>query len=139
MTPIVRRYDTMTQRASTVRYALVAGSCALMHNGIVIGSTWAGAGVLGAMALSFCLMVVIGYLLLCVIVFRATPTRTGFMRYTLAMAASFPVTTTLLFVFAIPLHLPVAIASPLVTLLMIIVNFVAARWAIGRRATPCAF
>ncbi|TPG09628.1 GtrA family protein [Sphingomonas oligophenolica] len=109
-----------------------------MHNGIVIGAAWAGAGLLGATALSFCLMVVIGYLLIGAIVFRAAPTRTGFVRYTLAMAANFPVATSLLFVLAVPLHLPVAIASPVVTLLMMIINFVAARWAIGGRAAICA-
>ncbi len=93
---------------------------------------------LGAAAISFCMMIVIGYLLLCGVAFRTTPTRRGFIRYTVAMACNFPLTTGLLWVLAIPLRLPVALAAPAVTLLMMGINFVGARWAIGRRKAICA-
>ena len=126
-----------TDRGFMIRYVFVAGCCALLHNGIVIGAARAGTGVLGAAAISFCLMIVIGYLLLCGVAFRTTPTRAGFSRYTLAMAGNFPLATVSLWLLAVPLHMPVAIASPLVTGLMIVINFLATRWAIGRRASTC--
>lgn len=121
-----------------LRYGSVAGGCALLHNAIVIGAAGAGAGILGAAAISFCLMIVIGYLLLCGVAFRTAPTRGGFVRYTAAMACNFPLTTGLLWILAQPLRLPVAIAAPVVTLLMIGINFLGSRWAILRRKAPCA-
>lgn len=114
------------------RYGVVAACCAVLHNTIVIGAAAAGTGVVSAAALSFCLMVVIGYLLLCAVAFRTAPTRRGFLRYCTAMAANFPLSTGLLWLFAVPLHLPIAIVAPMVTLLMMAINFFGARWAIHR-------
>lgn len=128
-----------TDRGFALRYGSVAASCAVLHNGIVIGAVMAGTGVLRAAAISFCLMVVIGYFLLCSVAFRTAPTRPGFMRYAAGMAANFPLTTGLLWLFSVAFRLPVALVSPAVTLLMVAINFLWARWAIGRGRASCAF
>lgn len=122
--------------ATTSRYALVAGSCLVMHNAIMIVADRAGLTLLQAAATSFCIMVVTGYLLLCAFVFRGTRSWRGFARYTGAMAANFPISTGLAWLFLVPLHQPMAIAAPAATLIMVVVNYVASHWAImGGRAS----
>jgi len=131
--------ERATDGRSASRYVGVAGGCALLHNVIVIGATSVGSGVLAASALSFGVMIVVGYLSVCAIAFRLAPTLPGFARYTMAMATNFPLTTGLLWLFAGPFDLPVAIAAPPVTVLMFGINYLGARWAVGRRFAPCAF
>jgi putative flippase GtrA len=120
--------------ATTSRYAVVAGSCLLMHNAIMITADRVGLTLLQAAATSFCIMVVTGYLLLSV--FRGTRSWIGFARYTGAMAANFPISTGLAWLFLVPLHQPMAVAAPAATLIMVVVNYVASHWAIlGGRAS----
>ncbi|MEG3144903.1 GtrA family protein [Sphingomonas sp. RT2P30] len=122
--------------ATTSRYAVVTGSCLVMHNAIMIAADRAGLTLLQAAVTSFCIMVVTGYLLLCAFVFRGTRSWRGFARYTAAMAANFPISTGLAWLFLVPLHQPMVIAAPAATLIMVVVNYVASHWAIlGSRAS----
>lgn len=125
-----------------LRYAVVSAACLILHNLIVITASWRGASILQAAALSFCIMVIVGYLLLSLAVFLVVPTMSGLARYTVAMAANFPVSTGLLWVLRSPLAVPVEIAAPMATAAMVAINFLWARWAIhrGRRLPdrPCA-
>ena len=116
--------------AMTSRYAVVAGSCLLMHNAIMIAADRAGLSLLQAAITSFCIMVVTGYLLLSAFVFRGTRSWRGFARYTGAMAANFPVSTGITWFFLAPLHQSMAVAAPAATLIMVAVNYVASHWAI---------
>lgn len=116
------------------RYAVVAGSCLILHNVIMITADFAGLTMWQAAATSFCIMVVIGYLALSLFVFRGARSWRGFLRYTGAMAANFPISTGLLWILFRPLHLPMAVAAPAVTVAMVIINYLASHWAItGQR------
>jgi putative flippase GtrA len=117
-----------------LRYAMVAGCCLLLHNAIMIAADWSGLNMWQAACLSFCIMVVAGYLLLAAFVFDRRRSWASFLRYTGAMAANFPLSTGLLWLFFRVLGQPMAIAAPAATLGMVLVNYLASRWAIaGRR------
>lgn len=116
------------------RYAVVAGSCLVLHNLIMITADYAGLSMWQAAVTSFCIMVVVGYLLLCMFVFHGTRSWRGFLRYAGAMAANFPLSTGLLWILFGLLHQPMAMAAPAVTLVMVMVNYLASHWAItGKR------
>ncbi len=123
----------MTGRAAmsrTTRYGMVAGSCFLLHNAIMVVADGCGLALLPAALTSFCVLAVTGYLLLCAFVFRGTRSWRGFARYTGAMAMNFPISTGLAWLFLVPLHQPMVIAAPAATLIMVVVNYVASHWAI---------
>jgi putative flippase GtrA len=123
----------MHRAATPLRYLVVAAFCLAMHNAIMISADWAGFTLLEAAATSFCIMVVVGYMLLSGFVFPAQRTWRGFLRYTGAMAANFPLVTGLTWLFAGLAGQPMAIAAPAATVLMVLFNFVASRWAIAGR------
>jgi putative flippase GtrA len=123
--------------AAAPRYAVVAGSCLILHNLIMITADHFGLTMWQAAATSFCIMVVTGYLLLCLFVFRGARSWRGFFRYATAMAANFPLSTGLLWLLFMPLHQPMAIAAPTVTVVMVVINYLASHWAItGKRPSP---
>lgn len=121
----------MSQPATTLRYAVVAAICLATHNAIMIVADWSGLTLLEAAVTSFCIMVTLGYLLLSAFVFRGTRTWRGFWRYTGAMAANFPLSTGLLWLFFDLAGQPMAIAAPAATVVMVVVNYAASRWAIA--------
>jgi putative flippase GtrA len=116
-----------------LRYLMVAGTCLVMHNIIVITASHAGLNLWQAAATSFCIMVVIGYLLLATFVFEAGYSMRAFTRYLGAMAANFPVSTGLLWFFYTIVRQPMEIAAPAATVAMVAFNFVVSRWAIVGR------
>lgn len=118
------------------RYAFVAGACLILHNIIMITADHVGMTMWQAAATSFGIMVVTGYFLLCLFVFRGEQSWHGFLRYTGVMAANFPLSTGFLFILFGLLHQPMAVAAPIVTLIMAAINYVGSRWAIiGNRPT----
>lgn len=123
----------MHRAATPLRYLVVAAFCLAMHNAIMIAADHAGFTLLQAAATSFCIMVVVGYVLLCAFVFPAERSWRGFWRYTGAMAANFPITTGLTWLFASLAGQPMAVAAPAATVLMVIFNFIVSRWAIAGR------
>lgn len=123
----------MTRRGAILampRYAVVAGSCLVLHNVIMITADHAGMTMWQAAVTSFCIMVVTGYVLLCLFVFHGAYSWQGFLRYAGVMAANFPFSTGLLWVLFGLLHQPMAIAAPAVTVIMAAINYVGSRWAI---------
>lgn len=116
-----------------LRYVGVAGACLVMHNLIVIGASMRGASMLQAAGLSFCIMVVVGYILLAAFVFPVGYTWLGFARYVAAMAGNFPLSTGLLWLFLEGAGQPMVIAAPASTFAMVLINFVLSRWAITER------
>lgn len=123
----------MHRAATPLRYLVVAAFCLAMHNAIMIVADWSGLSLLEAAATSFCIMVVVGYLLLSAFVFTGARGWPGFWRYTAAMAANFPLSTGLVWLFFDLAGQPMAIAAPAATMVMVVVNFAASRWAIAGR------
>lgn len=116
-----------------IRYFAVAGFCLVMHNCIVIAANWSGLTMWQAVVLSFCIMVVVGYALLATLVFKARYNWPAFLRYFMAMAANFPLSSGLLWLFFEIARQPMVIAAPAATLTMVAFNFVVSRWAIMGR------
>jgi putative flippase GtrA len=79
-------------------------------------------------------VVTIGFLLHANFTFSQQATGGSFVRYAVAMAANYPVSILLMFIFVNILHLVVAIASPLSTVILIVWNYTVSRWAILEKA-----
>ena len=115
------------------RYLLVGILCAGVHNAIVIGGAALGVHYAVSVTVSYCVVVVLGYLLHVHFTFDREPSLGSFGRYAVGMLANWPFTVALLFVFCDLLHLPMFIASPVVTVIMIVWNYAVSRWAITSR------
>lgn len=123
----------MHRAATPLRYLVVAGFCFALHNAIMIAADRVGFSLIEAAVTSFFVLLLVGYTLLSAFVFPAERSWRGFLRYAGAMAANFPLATGLTWLFASPIGLPMAIAAPAATALMVLFNFAASRWAIAGR------
>lgn len=121
-----------------VKYLMVAGLCAVAHNAIVIGGAYLGVHYVITTALGFCASLLLGYTLHVNFTFLEQASAASFARYTVAMAANFPLSVGLLFLLHDLMHIPVPAASPIATVLLFIWNYAASRWAILSRAAPAS-
>lgn len=119
---------------TAVRYGLVSVLCAVLYNAIMIVGDRLGAHYALSYALAFVVILVISFALHSKFTLRAEPTPLSFIRYALALAVNAPLNLILFFVLCDVLGLPMEIAAPMVTVLLIIWNYLAARWALARRA-----
>lgn len=113
------------------RYGITAAFCLLLHNLIMIGADRLGLTMIEAALVSFVVLAIVGYALLSRWAFASPRTWAGFWRYTGVMAASFPISITLLWIFFRLAGQPMAIAAPLASLSMALINFCSSRWAIA--------
>lgn len=113
------------------RYVLVGGVCALINNVIVIGCDRIGIHYIVSSCLGFVPVLCVGFMLHTSFTFRTSATWPAFVRYTLSMAANYPMWIGGLFVFCDLLGVAVAIAAPLITVLLFLWNFLSAGWALG--------
>ena len=114
------------------RYVLVGGTCAALHNVIVIGLDRVAIHYVVSSAVSFVVVVLVGYLLHTALTYQAPRSFATFARYTLAMAANYPLIVALLFLMVTMGGLPVFIAAPAGTVILFGWNFLSSRWAIVR-------
>ena len=118
-----------------LRYTIVAASCALLHNAIIIGMDWLGIHYVVASFVSFVVVASVGYLLHCAFTFDAERSPASFGRYLAAMALNLPLSIVLLFLFHDLCGLAMVIASPAATVALFVVNYFLSAWAIlGGRA-----
>lgn len=117
-----------------LRFLAVGGLCAALHNAILILGDFAGAHYVVSSIVSFAVVVVAGYLLHRRFTFRMSVQNPSFGRYVLGMAANFPLSLAALFVLVDMVGMPVWIAAPLSTCLLILWNYAATRWALVRTA-----
>ena len=104
------------------RFFTVGLACALLHNAIMIAGDWLGAHY----------VVAFGDLLHSEwTVPAAQRGRTPVARYALTMSANLPLSIAGMFAFVDLAGLPVAIASPVVTVLLAAFNFLGSRWALS--------
>lgn len=116
------------------RFYTVGLACALLHNGIIIGGGWLGLHYALSSVLSFAIVVPFGFWLHSAWTFPGTRrSSTTFARYTLTMAANLPLFVAGMYLFADLLGLPTELASPLVTVLVAVFNFIGGRWALRWR------
>jgi putative flippase GtrA len=118
------------------RFFTVGLACALLHNAIMIGGDWAGLHYVASSLVSFAVVVAVGYWLHSGWTFPgAARGRTPFARYAFTMAGNLPLSLAGMFVFVDLAGVPVSVASPLVTVLLMAFNFIAGRWALRARRT----
>lgn len=116
-----------------VRFLLVSGVCALLHNAIMIGGDRLGLHYAVSSLVSYAVVVVVGFCLHVSFTYQETASTRSFLRYALAMAANYPLSLALMFVQCDLIGLPVVIAAPVATVLLLAWNFGATRWAVVRR------
>ena len=121
------------------RFFTVGLVCALTHNAIMIGGDWAGLHYVASSFVSFGVVVALGYWLHSAWTFPgAQRSRMSFARYAVTMALNLPLSIAGMFVFVDLAGLAVAIAAPVVTVLLAAFNFIGGRWALrvqSRRQT----
>lgn len=118
------------------RFLLVSGLCALLHNAVMIGGDRIGLHYASSSIASYALVVLVGFALHAGFTYRSSPTLGGLVRYALAMAMNLPLSLALLFVLCDLLRIPMSMAAPTATIMLVAWNFVATRWAILRRLAP---
>lgn len=121
--------------STPTRFAAVGLVCAATHNAILIAGDQLRLHYAVSCAVSYAVVVVLGFALHVRWTFQQPPSLASFWRYAAAMAANVPVTLALLFVMCDLAGWPVVIAAPVATVVMMIWNFLASRWAIVRPAS----
>ena len=113
------------------RFFAVSLACALLHNVIMIGGDWLGLHYAASSLLSFAIVVGFGYWLHRAWTFPGAGRRgVTLARYALSMSLNLPAFVAGMFVCVDVAGLPVALAAPLVTVLLWAFNFAATRWAL---------
>ena len=116
------------------RYLAVGLACALLHNVIVIAGDAAGMHYAASSVVSLVVVTAFGYWLHSRWTFPdAGRGGATFTRYAVTVSANFPLSLAGLFVFVDLLAIPVPIAAPAVTVILLAFNFVANRWALRVR------
>lgn len=123
----------MTNWRTPTRFAIVGFVCAATHNAILLGADLWHVHYALSCAMSYVVVVVLGFALHVRYTFQRPPIAASFWRYALSMAANYPITLALLFLMCDIISWPVAIAAPTATVLLFVWNFLASRWAIVRK------
>jgi putative flippase GtrA len=111
-------------------YPAVAGVCAVLHNLVIIGLDSVHIHYAIASFFSFFVVAATGYLLHCAVTFRTPPRIHSFVRYVGAMAFNLPLSILALFLLHDLAGLSIAVASPVATVALFVVNYFLSAWAI---------
>ena len=123
-----------------VRYIIVGALCAVIHNFIVIGSSFFGIHYVVSTLISYFVVVIIGFFSHTYFTFSQTMTVPSFLRYASAMVMNYPLSILAMFLLVNVAGLSVPIASPLATVILMAWNYFASRWAIlARSRAPTKF
>jgi putative flippase GtrA len=113
------------------RFLTVGLACALLHNAIMLGGYWLGLHYAVSSVISFVVVVAFGYWLHSTWSFPdAERGRMPFARYALIASANLPLSIAGMFAFVDLGGVSVPLAAPLVTVLLVMFNFLGGRWAL---------
>ncbi|OYX62454.1 MAG: hypothetical protein B7Y89_09565 [Novosphingobium sp. 32-60-15] len=115
----------------TMRYPVVAGVCLLLNNVVLIAADAAGFASVPAVLMSFVVVMLTGYALHSVFTFQETVSIQRLGRYAVGMAVNIPMAIIVLGLLHDFLALPMVIASPVASVILMIINFALSRWAIN--------
>lgn len=123
--------------ARMARFGGVSAICLGLHNTILVAADALGFDYGVALLASFAIVVVVGFILHSRFTFGIAASLPGFVRYSLALIVNVPVQWVLLGAMIEGLRLPMLAAAPLSTATMMMLNFIASRWALRptRQAT----
>lgn len=122
-------------RQST-RYMAGGVVCALLHNVIMVATSAYGIPYPPALVLSFLVTAPIGYAIHSAYTFETACSARRLQRFIGGAASGFAVSAALMVLFCSGLGIPVAVATPIATVLVFFWNFALARWAILDLLTP---
>ena len=114
----------------TARYAAVGAICAVANNGVIILGDLVGAHYVAMTVLSFVLVTPLGYVLHTSFTFRERRSWRGFLLFSSGVATGFPIFLLSMAILCSGLGLPVVLAAPITTAVVIFWNFGSAHWAI---------
>lgn len=116
------------------RFLFVGLACALLHNAVMIGGDRIGLHYAASSVVSYVVVVIFGYLLHSGWTFSGAQRGVGsFARYAIMASANLPLSIVGMFICVDLAGLPVPIASPLVTVLLAVFNYLSSRWALRQR------
>lgn len=120
-------------RHSSLRYAVNGGISALVNNVILIVGDWLGGNHLFLVFLTWLIGGSVGYALHARVSFRAETGWKGYGQFMAGLAFGVPLAyASILFLTAV-CHLPMTLAAPITTVVMILYNYLNARLAIVKR------
>lgn len=114
------------------RYLAVGVTCAGVYNVALITVVTLGLGYLPATVLLLGPMILLGYGLHAAVTFGTGFTLAGLGRYGLTMILAYPLWLAILALLTDGLGLGIAVATPVGTVLLFLVNYLGAHWAIVR-------
>lgn len=120
-------------RKQTVRYLTIGALCAAANNALLIAGARAGLGVLVLTLLSVMSIGSFAYVAHARFTFRQIASWRSYRRFMAGTALGVPVAYAVLALLYDILHLPMTIAAPTATIVLLVYNFLSARFAIMRR------
>ena len=112
----------------TARYTMVGAICAVLNNLFIIGGAFLGVGYVAMSVAAFLVVTPLGYLMHTSFTFREPPSVGGLLRFSSGVAIGFPLFILLMAIFCSGLGMPVAIATPLSTVVLYVWNYGLAHW-----------
>ncbi|HLH88136.1 MAG TPA: GtrA family protein [Xanthobacteraceae bacterium] len=125
-----------TLMRQSTRYLAGGLACALLHNVIMIATSAWGMPYPPALVLSFSVTTPIGYAIHSAYTFETRYSTRRLQRFMAGAVSGFVVSAALMVLFCSGLAMPVAVATPIATVLVFFWNFALARWAILDLLTP---
>ncbi len=114
------------------RFLVVGAACALLHNAILVAGDAFGLHYAVSSVISLFVVSAFGYWLHSRWTYPdAERGRAPFARYLVAVGANFPLSLAGLFVLVDLIGIGVPIAAPVVTVILLLFNYLANRWALG--------
>jgi putative flippase GtrA len=112
------------------RYVVVGALCALLNNLIIISGDLAGVHYVLMTLVAVVVVTPIGYWLHSGFTFRGNLSWAGFTRFASGVLAGYPLSLAVMAALTSGLGVPVAISTPVATILLFLWNYASAHWAI---------
>jgi putative flippase GtrA len=114
-----------------VRYLAIGAGCAILNNAILIGADLSGLHYTAATALTFLTTVPLAYAAHALWTFNARLSWRGLARFAAGSLSSLLAAGLTIAALCGALALPMVLAAPLATAVMVLYNFLMARWAVS--------
>lgn len=122
--------DTRGHGTAPRRYLLVGAGCAVLNQCILIGMDAAGFSATAAVLASFILVTPIAYSFHARWTFRTGHSPARLARFIAGLLANPLVAMFMVWLLREPCGLPMIVTAPVATVLMMILNYLSARWAL---------
>lgn len=117
-------------RLRPARYILVGATCAILYNAVMILGERAGFGYVSSSVISLFAVIPTGYILHAAFTFGSDRSWRAFFRFAGSILAGFPISLLTVALLSSGAGLPMVIAAPIATLVLLVWNYATAHWAI---------